>query len=176
MIVKSRKNELNILLIADDAVLAGVVSDEMQKSGIDGEIMRLPPGGQAISCVRRTGTYQRTSSPDLVLFDYSRADEYTTDVLRKIAFDDDKTQIPVVLLISPETQRQLDDGEVDGGKAVMFSPTEFRSFIGKLRIDNRVRFIKALRTLYEYGPILVRAPRRILQRHKALEPVMALSA
>ncbi|NIM22556.1 MAG: hypothetical protein GTN64_09115, partial [Candidatus Latescibacteria bacterium] len=57
----------------------------------------------------------------------------------------------------------LQDGRIDDTEAVMFSPTSLPSFIGKMKNGKRATFFKALNTLYEYGPILVRLP--VTARH-----------
>jgi hypothetical protein len=38
----------------------------------------------------------------------------------------------------------------------MFSPTRLSTFIRKMTFEKRPSFLRALRTLYQYGPILVR--------------------
>jgi hypothetical protein len=52
----------------------------------------------------------------------------------------------------------LDTGNIGGNKAIMFSPTSLSSFVRKMKNGKRSSFFKALNTLYQYGPILVRLP------------------
>ena len=63
-----------------------------------------------------------------------------------------------MLLTSPASQQMLDNGDVDEHKSVMFSPTSLTCFVRKLAINKRSSFFRALDTLYQYGPILVRVP------------------
>lgn len=157
-------NDLNLVLIADRPELTQHLSEQLKRAGVKGVIRRMPFGGDAIACARRSGNFRWRPAPDLVIFDYSYVDEYSTDILRKLAFGEDRAKIPVVIITSPDSQAELDGGKVDGGEAVMFSPTELDRFIAKMRNENRGRFLKALKTLYQYGPILVRTPGWVLDK------------
>ena len=167
------ENELNLVLVADHPERSQQLSEQLQRAGVDAVIRRMPFGGEAIACARRSGTFRWQQAPDLVIFDYSECDEYSTDVLRQLAFGEEKSAIPVVILTSADSEVALDEGHVDGGKAVMFSSTPLDSFTQKLRSDNRFRFFKALKTLYQYGPILVRTPAWTLRSNSR---IFAMSA
>lgn len=158
------KRELNLVLVADRPGLSAMIADQLEQAGVEGQVRRMPYSGDAVACAKRSGNYRWRTAPDLVIYDYSYVDEYSTDILRQLAFGDDKAAIPVVIMTSPDTQAELDSGNVDGGSAVMFSPTALESFFQKLKDDNRSRFFKALQTLYEYGPILVRTPDWVLEQ------------
>ena len=156
--MQESRTELNLVLIADDPLSAVMLRDAMQESGINGVIRRLGPGTPAIECARQTGAYSHKPPPDLILFDYSVPAEHNTGVLREIAFGSRRARVPVVLLTSPASQDLLDNEEIDCNGAVMFSPTSLASFIRKLGIGKRQAFFRALDTLYQYRPILVRTP------------------
>lgn len=164
---------VNLVLIADNPDRASMLRATMEKTGINGVIRRLSPGAPAIDCARKSGAYRQKELPDLILYDYADPDDRCTSVLRDIAFGSERARVPVVLLTSPGSQDLLDTGEVDGNKAVMFSPTSLSSFVGKMKTDTRTSFFKALDTLYQYGPILVRMPRSMRQSDSEQ---MALSA
>ena len=155
------EKDINLILIADDPGRANALRESLQVAGISGVIRRVTPGERAVDCARRKGPFGTCDTPDLILFDYEDPDEDKTTVLTEIAFSPERTEIPVVLLTSPESQELLDSGDVGDDKAVMFTPTSLSSFIDKMRNGHREVFLKAVRTLYEYGPILVSMPRQI---------------
>lgn len=154
--------EMNLMLITDKPDRAWMIRDLMQKSDVSGVIRRLPPSMAAINCAHQSGKYRSKTLPDLFFFDYSSPDDRTTAILKKMAFGGNKSSVPVILLTSPQTQELLDTGEIDGGDAVMFSPTGLPSFVEKMRCGKREAFFKALNTLFQFGPILVRMPSEIL--------------
>ncbi len=155
-------NLVHLLLITNRQDRSCLIRGALRDAGIDHVMECLPAGGKALQRARRSGRIQLKRAPDIVLFDFSVGDDCVTDVLRQIAFGPTRSNIPVVVLTSPRTRKTLEDGTVDGGEAVMFSPTALVSFVRSLRRDNRPRFLKALRTLYTFGPILVQLPDRAL--------------
>jgi response regulator RpfG family c-di-GMP phosphodiesterase len=161
--VQAVEKGVNLVLIADNPDRASMLRDTLEKTGINGVIRRLSPGAPAIDCARRSGAYRQKELPDLILYDYADPNEQNTSVLRDIAFSNERARVPVVLLTSPASQDLLDTGEVDGNETVMFSPTSLRSFVGKMKAGKRTSFFKALDTLYQYGPIIVRMPQSMRQ-------------
>lgn len=155
------EKDINLVVIADDPGCANAIRERLQIAGISGVIRRVTPGERAVECARRKGSYEAAETPDLILFDYEEPDEDKTTVLNEIAFCPERARIPVVLLTSPESEELIDKGDVGDDKAVMFTPTSLTSFIEKMRNGHREVFLKAVRTLYEYGPILVSMPRQV---------------
>ena len=155
------ERDINLVLIGDDPGCANTIRETLQVAGISGIIRRVKPGDRAVDCARCQGSFETADHPDLILFDYEEPNEGKTEVLNEIAFCAERAEIPVVLLTSPESQELLDNGDVGDDKAVMFTPTTLTSFINKMRNGHREVFFKAVRTLYEYGPILVSMPRHV---------------
>jgi len=156
--VQEQDNGINLVLIAENPNRASMLRDTLEMTGISGVIRRLEPGSPAIDCARKLGAYRQKDLPDLILFDYADPNERTTSILRDLAFSKEKARVPVILLTSRCSQDLLDTGDVGGEDAIMFSPTSLKSFVGKMKNEKRTSFFKALRTLYQYGPILVRMP------------------
>jgi len=150
--------DLDIVLISESQGCGETLRDALQDKGVNGTIRRLAPDERAVNCAKRSGSFKRTKPPHVILFDFAKPDDNTTSVLEKLAFCSDKPDVPVVLLTSNESQELLSSGEVGGDKAIMFSPTSLSLFVGKMHHESREKFMGALRTLYGFGPILVRMP------------------
>jgi len=161
--VQEQDKDINLVLIAENPNRASMLRDTLETTGISGVIRRLEPGSPAIDCARKSGAYRRKDLPDLILFDYADPNERTTSILRDLVFGDEKARVPVILLTTPCSQELLDTGDVGGEEAVMFSPTSLKSFVSKMKNGKRTPFFKALDTLFQYGPILVRMPESFLQ-------------
>jgi response regulator RpfG family c-di-GMP phosphodiesterase len=156
--VQEIEKAINLVLITDDQGRAAILRGMMEKFGINGVIRRIDPGENAIHCARKSGSYREKSLPDLIFFDFTDPDEKSIAVLREIAFGDARARVPVVLLTSSDSLDLLDNGSVGDATAIMFSPTSLPSFVGKMTNGKRCAFFRALNTLYQYGPILVRLP------------------
>lgn len=151
-------NDINLVLIAEDSARATLLRDTMSNCGVEGVIRRIDPGNPAVDCARQTGPYRERPLPDLIFLDFTNPNEENIAVLKAIAFGEKRTSVPVVLMTSDYSQELLDNGGVAEESAVMFSPTSLPSFFRKMKTGERPSFFKALRTLYQYGPILVRPP------------------
>lgn len=149
--------EINLVLIASDSGRASMLRDAMARCGVDGIIRRINPGEPAIDCALQQGPYRDKPLPDLFFVDFTDPCEDSIAVLNAIAFGERRAPVPVVLITSPQSQELLDNGTLVDDSAVMFSPTSLPSFMRKMKLEKRPSFFKALRTLYQYGPILVRS-------------------
>lgn len=165
--------DINVVLIAEDSTRASMLRDTMARFGINGVIRRIGPGAPAVDCARQKGPYCERPLPDLFFLDFTDPTEKSISVLKAIALGEKRTPVPVVLITSPNSQHLLDDGNVAGDSAVMFSPTSLPSFIRKMKSDKRSSFFKALHTLYQYGPILVRPPESALHCNNGLTALSA---
>lgn len=169
--MQESKDKIDIVLIADRPGRATLLHDVMRDNGVSGTIRRLTPGDRAIQRIRQTGEFRRVAMPDLFFFDFSNADRHNISVLRDIAFGPNKSTVPVVLLTSPETEALLESGDIDGGAAVMLTPTSLSTCAARMQTGNRKAYFKALHIFYEFGPILVRMPEQVLAQ-EALEDVI----
>jgi DNA-binding NarL/FixJ family response regulator len=162
--VPESDSRIDAVLIADRPGREMMLRDMMQDTGVTGIIRRLAPGDRAVHRVQRTGEFRRSDLPDLFFFDFSNPDQRTISVLRQIAFGANRSEVPVILLTSPESEALLDSGDVDGGRAVMLTPTSLSACVDRMRVENRRAYFKALRIFYEFGPILVRTPEHVLSQ------------
>lgn len=167
------KDDINLVLIADRPGRARLLHDLMRDEDVSGTIRRITPGDRAIHRVRQTGEFRHTALPDLFFFDFSNPDKLKISVLREIAFGQNKSSVPVVVLTSPESEALLDSGDIDGGKAVMLTPTSLTACIHRLRSSKRKEFFKAIGIFYEFGPILVRTPERVLTQESLEDAISA---
>ena len=165
--------DIEVVLIADRPGRGKLLHDMMAEMGVSGLIRRLAPGDLAVQRVRQQGSFRHTPLPDLFFFDFSNPDKQQIAALRKIAFGPDKSAVPVVVLTSPESEQMLDAGEIDGGHAIMLTPTSLSSCIERMRVGQRKGFFKALRIFYEFGPILVRTPEHVLSQESREDVISA---
>lgn len=157
---QTQTERMDLLLIGDDKGLDSTLRALLKSSGVSGTMRRMAPGSAATQCARRSGDHQDPVAPNLVFFDFSAPNEANTAVLRDIAFGEQRARIPVILLTTASSQHLLHAENISGDDAIMFAPTPLRSFVQKMRDEQRATFLKAVRTLYEYGPILVQLPER----------------
>ena len=153
---------VHMVLIADDAYRVAMLRRLMRRLGVSGQLKRLAPTAKAKAYLQRQTPFENAPLPDLVLFDLAELRHCDRRLLSALVFGERRTTAPVVLLTSPATEAMLENGELDSGNATMFSPRKLKSFLTQLAGRHSDDFLKALTTLYQYGPILARQPARFL--------------
>lgn len=157
----SGATKLDILLIADDAVRIAALRQRMTQSGLCCSVHRVGFGKQATSYLHRRTPYQQAVRPDLVFCDLAKLTPEALNLVRSAALGPERASAPFVLLTSAQSEERLEAGEIDGGKATMFVARTLEIFLKKLAGSRRDAFLQALRTLYGYGPIMLRLPEEL---------------
>ena len=156
----ARKNtdpdaRLKITLVSDDSYQLACLQSDMRAVGLRAELSLRKPGHSTAAALRRKRLDK--SGPELVLLDFTRDDIVARRMLKSIAFGEKRSRAAVAILTSPETERLLDAGEIDGGEATMFSPTRVDVLFGKLTNGKARTMLRSIGVLNEYGPVLIRA-------------------
>ena len=162
MVARTGTN-LQILLVAENTRRVSMLRKSIRDNGLSCGIKRIGHSEKASLWLRRNPPTPSEPLPDLVLFDFAEAHPDAVALARDIAFGADRSPVPVVLMTSPETETMLESGELDGGEATMFAARALDVFLRKLVGRRRQGFLRALCTLYQYGPILTPLPAPFLE-------------
>jgi len=160
--METSQESLDVLLIANDEHRIGKLTEALQEIGVDCSLRQLAQSEVACAYLHRRRPYKDAAQPDLVFYDLADTDTDTVNFARDIAFGELRSEAPVVLLTSPKSEPMLESGEIDDGKAIMFSPRSLHPFLKKLIGPGRQDLLWALRTFYQYGPTLIRQPDEFL--------------
>lgn len=164
---------INLLLISDGSDQAAMLQHLMEQQGLQGQIRRMKQGRSAIACVRRKGPYRGESPPDVVLLDFSHPDSRSISVVKQVALGSGRSNTPVVLLTSEDSDEALHSKELRFDENSVFAPTSLSCFVRKMRQHSRRRFLRALEVMSDLGPILVSVPNALARQN---EEEAALSA
>ena len=159
----SNATDLQILLLAENTRRVSMLRKSVRDGGLSCVIKRIGHNKQASEWLRRNSPPRSEPVPDLVLFDFAKAEPDAVALARDIAFGAERSRVPVVLMTSPETESMLESGELDDGEATMFTARALDVFLRKLVGRRREGFLRALGTLYQYGPILAPLPSHFLE-------------
>ena len=154
---------LKLLLISDESDKAALLRQLMEQQGLCGEIRRMGQGKSAVACARGSGPYKGEGIPDLVMLDFSAPDRRCFATLKQVAVGSGHAAAPVVVLTSADTEDALATDELEFDASRVFAPISLASFVRKMRLHSRGRFLRALAVMAGLGPILVRLPASLLQ-------------
>jgi two-component system, chemotaxis family, response regulator Rcp1 len=115
-----------ILLVEDHPGDVRLAREALRDAKIDNDLLVLTDGAEALSFLRREGSYAEAVRPDLVLLDLNLPRRSGCEVLEEMRRDPGLASIPVVVVTASETDleacRSLDLGRVD----YMTKPIDFR--------------------------------------------------
>lgn len=152
------QSPITIVLIADDSYRIALLRRAVRDADIACTLYRIPLTAGARAFLRPKAPGGTTATPDLVLCDFASADDNVCRTVKAVAFGSQRSPVPVMLLTSAASEDLLDSGELDEGAATMFSARPLEFILRKLAGDGRRAFLRALATLYQYGPVLARQP------------------
>jgi DNA-binding NarL/FixJ family response regulator len=149
---------VNALLISDCQDCAALLHQAMESDGINGNIHRIDAHIDGLGRIRELCRDKSSRRPDFIVYDLADPTPRQTELLTKLAFGAGRSPVPVVVLTSPDSEKLLQSGNVDGGNSVMFSAISLDNLVATLRNKRRSRFLRTLSVIYAIGPILVQAP------------------
>lgn len=149
---------ITIVLIADDSYRIALLRRAVRDAGVACTIYRIPLTTGARAFLKPKAPDGTAATPDLVLCDFATTEAGVCRTVQAVAFGSQRSDVPVVLLTSEASENLLDSGELDEGAATMFSARPLEFVLRKLAGDGRRAFLRALATLYQYGPVLARQP------------------
>lgn len=156
------QSPITIVLIADDSYRVALLRRTVRDAGVACTMYRVPLTTGARAFLKPKSPDGSTATPDLVLCDFGSVDGNVCRTVKSVAFGSQRSPVPVVLLTSEASENLLDSGELDGGAATMFSARPLQFIFQKLAGNGCRAFLRALATLYQYGPILARQPDNFL--------------
>ena len=96
-----------ILLVEDNAGDVRLTREALREGGIDVELAAVPDGEQALAYLRREGEHADAPRPDLVLLDLNLPKKNGLEVLEEIRADEDLRRLPVVMLTTSASARDV---------------------------------------------------------------------
>lgn len=162
--MQQNSSPIDIVLVADNPAKTALLHDFMNNNGNCGQFQCLPHRKKTLASLQRKGPRSTSTTPDLILFDFSEPGRRVFSLLEQLVFGATPCVAPVVLLTSPVSEQLLENGAVNCGEAIMFAPKTLTDFVRKMREHRRELFLRSVSTISALGPILVRMPETFATR------------
>ena len=124
---------IDILLVEDDAGEARLARYALQRGGIGGNLYHVEDGVEALEFLRRQESYEDVPVPDLILLDLNLPRKDGREVLAEIKEDPQLRLIPVVVLTTSETERDVTETYRLHANAYVVKPVDLDRFIEVVR-------------------------------------------
>lgn len=122
-----------ILLVEDDPGDVVLTREAFTDSKIRNNLHVVSDGVEAITFLRREGTFASAPRPDVVLLDVNLPRRDGREVLAEIRADDQLRHIPVVILASSEAEEDMLRGDDLRAAAYLIKPFDIAGFIAAVR-------------------------------------------
>jgi CheY-like chemotaxis protein len=124
---------MEILLIDDDLEEASAAIQVLDQGHVRCRVTLVRDGEEAVRFLRREGIFARAPRPDLILLEIDLLKLGGCEILAELHADEELKRIPVVVMETPETCRELLSGGCYEVVAFMPKPLEAERFVAMVK-------------------------------------------
>lgn len=122
-----------VLLVEDNPADADLTREGFASSSLSIDLTVIDNGVNAVEYVHKRGRYRSVATPDLVLLDLNLPGIDGRAVLEEIKQDSELKAIPVSILTSSTSDRDVSQSYLLGANCYVVKPIDFKSFGSILR-------------------------------------------
>jgi len=120
---------LVIVLVEDDDGHASLVRRNLERSGINNEVVRLRDGQEALDFLLGRSAESDLHRPILLLLDINMPRVDGIEVLRRVKSDDRTSTIPIIMLTTTDDPREIERCYQYGCAVYVTKPVEYDAFV-----------------------------------------------
>ncbi|HEY7309527.1 MAG TPA: response regulator [Gemmataceae bacterium] len=124
---------IEILLVEDNPTDARLTKEAFCEGKLLNNIRHVEEGEEAMAILRREGKEAGARRPDLILLDLSLPGMDGKEVLQEIKQDPDLKRIPVVVMTSSRSQRDMLEAYNQHANCYVTKPVDMDQFIGAVK-------------------------------------------
>lgn len=122
-------NPIHILLVEDNEGDIFLTREALEDGKIVNKLTVLKDGKEAIDFLEKKGKYEAESGPDLILLDVNLPKKSGHEVLKFIKHHDSFRQIPVIMLTTSSSERDIIDSYKNYANCYITKPVDADEFI-----------------------------------------------
>ncbi len=138
---------IEILLVEDNPGDVDLTIEALREARVHNELHVVSDGVEAIAYLRRQGAHAGARLPDLILLDLNLPKKDGREVLAEIKSDPDLKHIPVVVLTSSDSERDVLQSYRVHANCYLKKPTDLE------------RFLEVVRSIEDFWLVVVKLPR-----------------
>jgi CheY-like chemotaxis protein len=121
--------QAHILLVEDNEGDIILTLDAFEESKIKSEVSVVKNGQEALDFLFRRGKYSHAEKPDLILLDINIPIYNGHEVLRQIKSDDVLKKIPVIMLTTSSSQKDINQAYENHSNSYVKKPLDMEEFL-----------------------------------------------
>ena len=128
------KKEVKILLVEDSDGDILLITQALKKAQVTNGITVIKDGDRALQYLRKEGEYSEVETPDLILLDINLPRIDGIEVLTEIKKDHDLMSIPVVMLTTSESEKDIVNSYNNHANCYIVKPVDLKKFIDVVQV------------------------------------------
>lgn len=128
------KQEIKILLVEDSEGDIVLIIQALKKAQVTNGVNVIKDGEKALKYLRKTGVYKHAETPELILLDINLPRVDGIEVLAEIKKDESLMNIPVVILTTSESEKDIINSYHNHANCYIVKPADFKKIIGVMQI------------------------------------------
>jgi len=121
--------EIKILLVEDNEGDVVLTMQALKKANVTNGISVAMDGDEAMKYLRKEGKFANAETPDLILLDINLPKIDGMEVLAEIKNDDELKSIPVVMLTTSDSEKDIARSYNNHANCYVTKPVDFKKFI-----------------------------------------------
>jgi two-component system, chemotaxis family, response regulator Rcp1 len=123
------KKEVIILLVEDNEGDIVLTVEALKEANITNRVVVVRDGEEALAYLYKEGEHANVQSPDLIFLDINLPRIDGKEVLAKIKNDDNLKFIPVVILTTSDSEKDILDSYTNHANCYITKPVDFNKFM-----------------------------------------------
>jgi len=123
------KKEITILLVEDNEGDIVLTVEALKEAKITNKVVVVRDGEEALSYLHREGRFENIDLPDIIFLDINLPRIDGKEVLSRIKNDDKLKFIPVVILTTSDSDKDIMDSYANHANCYITKPVDFHKFI-----------------------------------------------
>ena len=133
MPLKPENSPIKVLLVEDNPGDIRLTRDAIRESGLNCDVHVLRDGAEAILYLKREGKYAGVQPPELIILDWNLPKRNGMEVLREIKGQEELRMIPVIILTSSESQRDIEQAYHNFANCYITKPLDHEDYSGVIK-------------------------------------------
>jgi len=123
------KKEVKILLVEDNEGDIVLTLEALKEAKVSNDIQVVKDGEEALQYLRKEGLFKKAETPDLILLDINLPKVDGKEVLAEIKKDKDLKIIPVVMLTTSDSEKDILESYQHHANCYITKPVDFEKFM-----------------------------------------------
>lgn len=144
MLTKNRTRTIEVLIIEDNQGDIDITRDVFEETETKCNLNFVYTGEEALEFLRRKGEYPNAPTPDIILLDLNLPGYSGREIIEKIKNDDAFKKIPVIVMTSSESQRDVYDAYSLHANCYIVKPIEMNEYVKIIKAIESFWFLTAV--------------------------------